>query len=1675
MTPSNEWPSVQAVLEQALARDGVERAKFVAEACAGDDALRGQVERLLASSERLGSLFETPAAVLLDDSRQRVDLSGREVASYRLLSRLGAGGMGEVYLAHDSKLDRQVAIKFLAAEFGAQRDRLRRFHQEARAVSSLNHPHILVVHDFGELDGRPYMVTEFVEGVTLSQRLQRGPLAVREIVEIGSQIAGALAAAHARGLVHRDVKPENVMLRPDGYVKVLDFGLAKLLASEPRATDGDGTGTLRTQPGVVLGTARYMSPEQARGLDVDARSDLWSLGVLMYEMLAGRPPFIGATAADTIAAILSTEPSALDAIVPSAAAFSAIVMKAMRKDRLDRYASADDLLADLRRLSSRGLRETPPSDLAVEAGDAADDHESALSATGERRRAPFPVSGLSDYDALLERLASAVVEDAIGRIRAKDGLDRHPSADDLVADLRRLAAEPGDAADDHESTLSATGERRRATVLVSSLSDYGALVERLTSAVIEDAIGRIRAAAVDTMRRYGGIVNQSIGEEIVSLFGIPLAHEDDDLRAVRAAAELHARTLEISRVVAEPHGVHLRLQSGLHAGSVVARRMRDGPRRYALTGPPVQTASLLAAAAEPNAILVSPDCQRLVAPFVHTEPRNAVVVSADAPPITPHCVLGETGLDSRLEAAERAGLTPYSGRSAELAALRAQVELARRGEGRLVLIVGEAGSGKSRMLHELRAHVAASEHRVLQGRCRSSGGMTSYLPFVEAVHGALGVKEAEADKPAVAAVVARIRAIDGSLEPLIPLYLHLLSMPSDLFPLPRHLRGEHLQAAMLDALAAIFTCCAQRSPILLLLEDWHWADDASKQALRRLTEVVAGSPLLIAVTTRPEPGTLVDAPDPDHAARINLGPLEFTASLAIIKAVLAVQRVPEDLARRLHERTGGNPFFLEEMCQALREGGIVAAHGAEAVLSGAAGALQLPDTVQAVIRSRLDRLNPDGREVLRVASVIGREFTQRILCDAMGAAEVMHAIERLKTAGIIQQTRIVPDPVYRFKHVLTQEVTYESLLEHQRKALHLTVGRAIERSHPGSLDEPLELLAYHFSRAEAWQEAIEYGGRAADRATELSQLADALGMLEQVQSWLARLPDADAQRDRVADVLLRQERLCETLGLRGRQLQLTAELIALLVPHGASVRLGEAYLRQGDVSTLLKRFDAAERALATSFLISRECGDAALERNALRSIGMLRWHQNRYADAISITETAVLIDRQRGDDVALAADLSNLAHILRGIGDNQRALAVSEEALALPAIADDPIKRAYLVQNLAAIHRALGNMEMAKHYLQTNNDAARAQLPVQRFFHLTSLAHIQLQEGRLEESLTSYQEAISLCRRARHAEGLAQSLRMLAEVLFTIGRDLEALPHLQESAQLFAQLQDQDAEVPVRRQAAVVLERSGSPEAVAAWQRVHALARASGNAQEELAALEGIARATRATVGSTDDVVRLFEEALALAATSDRRREAALRNTLGVLQWERGAYGEALAHYEAALALFRDAGDRVHEGLTLNSIGVTLSRQRRYEEARATLEEALAVNRETGKRLLEGHTLAALGDVALALGRFDAAIVSFEESLALRRLIADRRGEGWMLHNLSRARALAGDREGAERAAREAAQVAADSSDAALRRTCGLADDEPGPAEAGRHDPAAPGPAEAGHRDRSRNFTQEEL
>jgi len=351
------WKKLDALFHEALELQGEARAAHLAKVCGDDAQLRTEAEKLLAAHERESSFIDSPilaeAAALTDDGNESP--VGRSIGHYKIVSLLGRGGMGEVYLAEDSRLERKVALKVLPAAFTQNRDRVRRFEREAKAASALNHPNILTIHEIGEVDGAHYIVSEFVEGETLRALMERGRLGISEAIVIADQVAGALSVAHGAGIIHRDIKPENVMMRPDGLVKVLDFGLAKLTERPAAAPEADSQAEtiarLSTEPGVVMGTVSYMSPEQARGLKVDHRTDIFSLGVMLYEMIAGRRPFAGATPSETIAAILRDEPPPLTAHSPDAPReLERIVGKALRKDREDRYQGVKDLLLDLKSL-----------------------------------------------------------------------------------------------------------------------------------------------------------------------------------------------------------------------------------------------------------------------------------------------------------------------------------------------------------------------------------------------------------------------------------------------------------------------------------------------------------------------------------------------------------------------------------------------------------------------------------------------------------------------------------------------------------------------------------------------------------------------------------------------------------------------------------------------------------------------------------------------------------------------------------------------------------------------------------------------------------------------------------------------------------------------------------------------------------------------------------------------------------------------------------------------------------------------------------------------------------------------------------------------------------------------------------------------------------------------------
>jgi serine/threonine-protein kinase len=376
LTPER-WRQVRQIFEDAMEQPLAEAPAFLAQACGTDVELRREVEDMLAACATVSDFLESSprqlAAEALGTAPQLTLQAGQQLEHYKILSLLGKGGMGEVYLAQDQRLPRQVALKVLPASYTDDQARVRRFEQEARAASALNHPNITMIFDIGQADCGHFIAMELVAGQTLRAQLgeatrrgEKPPLSA--VLEIAAQIASALAAAHEAGVVHRDIKPENIMLRPDGYVKVLDFGLAKLTETRKaeRGARNEETEIHRssfrdhpsTAPGTIMGTISYMSPEQVRGQAVDARSDLFSLGVVLYEMVTGQLPFDGETTSDVLAAILKSEPPVLASLLPTApAGIQRIINLALCKERGGRYQTAHELLHDLRALQRSLERE----------------------------------------------------------------------------------------------------------------------------------------------------------------------------------------------------------------------------------------------------------------------------------------------------------------------------------------------------------------------------------------------------------------------------------------------------------------------------------------------------------------------------------------------------------------------------------------------------------------------------------------------------------------------------------------------------------------------------------------------------------------------------------------------------------------------------------------------------------------------------------------------------------------------------------------------------------------------------------------------------------------------------------------------------------------------------------------------------------------------------------------------------------------------------------------------------------------------------------------------------------------------------------------------------------------------------------------------------------------------
>jgi len=625
------------------------------------------------------------------------------------------------------------------------------------------------------------------------------------------------------------------------------------------------------------------------------------------------------------------------------------------------------------------------------------------------------------------------------------------------------------------------GERKHVTVLFCDVADSVPLAERLGPEGMHTLMDRAFRVILERVHGYEGTVNQFLGDGAMALFGAPLALEDAPRRAVSAALAIQRGLAPLGREVEERFGIAFRMRIGIHAGPVVVGRIGDDLRMdYTAVGDTTNLAARLQAQAPPGGVLLSEAVARLATGFFDLEDAGALAVKGKAEPVRAFRALRERSGASRLEAAER--LTPLVGRERELGLLREAFDAARAGRGQAVFVVGEAGAGKSRLLHELRARLGDDAHLWLECRCASHAQSAAFHALADGLRRAFGIEEGDPDAAALAKIEAVERRRGGELAWTLPYVRLVLSLPSGDAEVDR-LDAATRRSNTFGALRARLLRAAEERPLVLVVEDLHWIDRASEELMAYLLDSIPAARVLALLTHRP--GYRHPFGDRSYHQRLVLQSLSEEETARMARHVLDGAEPPEELWRLVARKAEGNPFFVEEVLRSLLEEGALRRIDGRVELARDLDALEVPDRIQDVLMARLDRLPEEPKRALQTASVIGREFALRLLERIHEAGDrVAPMVEELRALELIYEKAVHPELAYMFKHALTHDVAYESVLRSRRRALHGIVAATIEELYRERLPEHYAALAHHYAQAEEWGKALHYCERASAQAAE---------------------------------------------------------------------------------------------------------------------------------------------------------------------------------------------------------------------------------------------------------------------------------------------------------------------------------------------------------------------------------------------------------------------------------------------------------------------------------------------------------------------------------------------------------------------------------------------------------------
>jgi class 3 adenylate cyclase/tetratricopeptide (TPR) repeat protein len=678
------------------------------------------------------------------------------------------------------------------------------------------------------------------------------------------------------------------------------------------------------------------------------------------------------------------------------------------------------------------------------------------------------------------------------------------------------------------------GERKQVTVLFADLKGSMELLAERDPEEARQILDPVLERMMDAVHRYQGTVNQVMGDGIMALFGAPVAQEDHAVRAGYAALRMTETIAALAAEQERHFGFRVQIRVGLNSGEVVVRAIGSDLRMdYSAVGQTTHLAARMEQLAGPGSIFVTEAFTRLTEAYLHFKPLGLVTIKGLPESVDVFELMGAEPTWARFQAAASRGLTRFVGRTDELKLLLEALDRAEARAGQVVAVIGEPGVGKSRLFHELVRSSRTAGWLVLETGSVSYGQKTAWMPVAELLRTYFQVDDRADPADLRSLVSARLAALDASLADVLPVVLWLLDVPVD-DPGWTALDPEQRRQATLDGVRRILVWQSRERPLLLIFENLHWIDAETQTFLNRLVDGLRGTRILLLVNYRPEYRHAWASKT--YYSQVRLDPLAPASAEELLHTLLGDAPDLAPLKALVIDRTQGNPFFLEESVRTFIETKVVVGQRGDFHLTRPPSSIRVPASVQTVIAARIDRLSPEEKKLVQSAAVIGREFSLPLLKAIMGSdeAELGGRLARLQAAEFLYESNLFPEIEYTFKHVLTQEVAYESLLQDKRRALHARILQALEQLAADRLASEVEHLAHHAFRGEVWDKAVAYLRQAGSRALERSASRQAVGFFEQALDALGHLPDDRGAMEQGIDIRLDLRQALVSLADRGR-------------------------------------------------------------------------------------------------------------------------------------------------------------------------------------------------------------------------------------------------------------------------------------------------------------------------------------------------------------------------------------------------------------------------------------------------------------------------------------------------------------------------------------------------------------